>query len=83
MQDFNNSILKPETIRAQVDQLAPILRDAVKVESAERLAEFDKAAKGEMVTIYMGPVGQGGTPVKSVKGFVGPRHQSVQDQLTG
>ena len=83
MQEFNNTILKPETIRAQVDQLAPILRGAVKEESPERLAEFDKAAKGEMVTIYMGQVGQGGTPVKSVKAFVGPRHKSVQDQLAG
>ena len=83
MQEFNNTILKPETIRAQVDELAPILRAAVKEESPERLAEFDKSAKGEMVTIYMGQVGRGGTPVKSVKAFVGPRHKSVQDQLAG
>ena len=84
MQELNDTILKPEMIRAQVDQLAPILREAVKEESPERLAEFDKAAKGEMVTIYMGQVGvSGASPVKSVKGFVGPRHQSVQDQLAG
>jgi spore coat protein H len=83
LQEFNDSILRPELIRAQVDQLAPILRSAVEEESPERFAEFNKAAAGEMVNIYMGQVGMGGTPVKSIKAFVGPRHQSVQDQLTG
>lgn len=83
LQELNSTILKPETIRAQVDQLAPILRDAIREESAERLAGFSKAAAGEMVEIAMGQVGTGGVPVKSIKAFVGPRHQSVQDQLAG
>jgi hypothetical protein len=81
--EFNSTILQPETIRAQVDQLAPILRDAIREESAERLAEFNKAVAGQIVNISMGQVGMGGTPVKSIKAFVGPRHQSVQDQLAG
>jgi spore coat protein H len=83
LQEFNDTILKPESIRAEVDRLAPVLRAAVQEESPERLAQFDKAAAGEMVNIYMGQVGTGGTPVKSIKGFVGPRHQSVRDQLAG
>lgn len=83
LQEFNSTILQPETIRAQVDQLAAVLREAIREESPERFAEFNKAVAGEMVSIPMGPVGTGGTPVKSIKGFVGPRHQSVQDQLAG
>ena len=83
MQEFNSTILQPETIRAQVDQLAPVLREAIRQESPERFAEFNKAVAGDMVNIPMGQMGMGGTPVKSIKGFVGPRHQSVQDQLAG
>ena len=84
LQEFNGTILKPDLIRAQVDQLAPVLRPAVEEESAERLIEFDKAAAGQEMNIWMGPVGRGeGTPVKSIKAFVGARHRSVQDQLSG
>jgi spore coat protein CotH len=83
MRELNETILKPELIRAQVDQLAPLLRSAVREESPERLAGFDKAAAGEMVEISMGPAGMGGTPVKSIKAFAGPRHQSVEGQLAG
>ena len=76
LQEFNRTILKPESIRALVDQLAPTLRPAVQEESPERLADFDKAAAGEIVE-------RGGTPVKSIKGFVGPRHAAVENQLAG
>jgi spore coat protein H len=83
LREFNSTILQPETIRAQVDQLAPVLREPIREESPERFTEFNKAVAGEMVNIPMGQAGMGGTPVKSIKGFVGPRHQSVQDQLAG
>jgi spore coat protein CotH len=83
LQEFNQTFLKPESIRAQVDQLAPIIRPAVQEESPQRLSEFDKAAAGKMVNVSMGRAGMGGTPVKSIKGFVGPRHASVQNQLAG
>jgi spore coat protein H len=83
LQEFNETILQPEQIHAQVDQLAPLLRPAIQEESPERLAEFNKAAAGEMVNISMGQAGMGATPVKSIKAFVGPRHQSVRDQLAG
>jgi spore coat protein CotH len=83
LQDFNENIFKPETIRSQVDQLAPLLQPAVEQESSERLADFKKAIAGETLTISSGPPGMPGSPVKPIKAFVEPRQKSVRDQLAG
>jgi len=83
LQEFNGTIFEPAAIRRQVDELANVLRPAIQAESPERLTELNKAAAGERVTIYMGPVGMGGTLVKPIKSFVEARAQSVSDQLAG
>jgi spore coat protein H len=81
--EFSKSILEPERLRGQVDQLAAVLRDPIKEESAERLAEFEKAVAGQKLTISMGPGFQGGTEVTPLKVFVTARAKSVADQLDG
>jgi spore coat protein H len=83
LREFNDSIFQPKAIHQQVDELARVLRQSVQEESAERLAQLSKAAAGERVTIYMGQVGSGGTPVKPIKSFVEARRASVSDQLAG
>jgi spore coat protein H len=83
LKEFNDTVLKPQTIRQYVDELAGILRPPVQEESPARLIEYDKATKGEVLSISMGPAGFGGTAVKPIKAFVEPRSQSVHDQLSG
>jgi spore coat protein H len=80
---FNKSLFEPERIHRQVDELAAVLRAPIQEESAERLAEFDKAAAGHKVTIAMGPGFNGGVAVSPIKAFVTARARSVADQLEG
>lgn len=83
MKELNNSIFQAERIGRQVDELGAVIRDAIREESPERLAEFEKAMAGEKVTIAMGPGFGSGTAVKPIKAFVGARGKSVADQLEG
>jgi len=82
LREFNETIFQPNPIQRQVDELALVLRPEIEQESPERLAELNKAAAGERVTIYMGLVGSDGTLVKPIKSFVEARHQSVTEQLS-
>jgi hypothetical protein len=81
--EFNKTILEPERIHRQVDELAAVLRAPIQEESPERLSEFDKAFAGQKLTIVMGPGFQGGTAVTPIKPFVYARAKSVADQLEG
>lgn len=83
MKEFNESILKPDRLSWQVDELAAVLRAPVKEESAEKLAELNKAVAGERVTTYLGPVSFGTQLVKPIKTFAEARAKSVSDQLAG
>ena len=76
-------IFQPERIQRQVDELALVVRAPIQEESPERLAEFEKAAAGQKLTILMGPGFQGGTEVTPIKPFVKARARSVADQLDG
>ena len=62
LDEFNNTIFKPERFHNQVDEIAAAIRPAVQEESEEKLARFDKVVAGEPVP----PGGFGG-------GFGGPR----------
>jgi spore coat protein CotH len=82
MREFSETIFKPERFHHQVDQLAPILRDAIKKESSEKLERFESVVAGKQ------PQGGGfgfgfGGDAKPIKGFVNPRSQSIADQLAG
>ena len=79
--EFNKTILEPERIHRQVDELAAVLRAPIQEESPERLSEFDKAVAGQKLTIVMGPGFHGGTAVTPIKPFVKARAKSVADQL--
>ena len=83
LKEFNDTVLKPQTIRQYVDELAGVLRLPIQEESPARLIEYDKATKGETINISMGPAGFSGTAVKPIKAFVEPRWKSVRDQLSG
>lgn len=77
--EFNTTLFRPERLQAQVDQLAPILRPAVKEESEDRLNNFDAAISGKMPAARFGPFGS----AKPIKTFVTARTASVTDQLAG
>jgi spore coat protein CotH len=83
LREFNKSIFQPERIHRKVDELALVIRAPIKEESPERLAEFEKAAAGQKLTITMGPGFQGGTEVTPIKPFVRARASSVAEQLEG
>lgn len=83
MREINASVVQPERLGGQVSELAGVLRPGIQDESAERTAEFEKAVAGERVTLSMGPGFSGPVSVKSIKGFVQARVESVADQLNG
>ena len=104
---YNKTIFEPTRLTKQVEELAAVLRPAVKDESETKLTRFDKAIAGESSPGGgFGPPpggGPGGPPPggpggpggggfggpggpmggKPIKAFVGPRAQSVADQLAG
>lgn len=96
LDEFNKSVFKPERFYQQVDEIASVIRPAVKEESETALERFDKVVAGESVE----PAGFGeprpgargprfGGPggffqaVKPIKGFVKARAESVIDQVAG
>jgi spore coat protein H len=83
MEEFSNGIFQPERIQKQVDELANILRAPLLEESPEKLAEMNKAASGQKVSILMGPGFAGPIMTKPIKPFVEARSKSVKDQLAG
>ncbi len=79
----SKSLLLPERIGQQVDQLAAAIRPAVQEESAEKLERFAKVVAGEAP-------GSGGfagfgfrAPSKPIKAFVKIRAPSISEQLAG
>jgi spore coat protein CotH len=73
--DYNGNLLGPERLAAMVDELAPIIRPAVKDESAEALALFDAAAAGD--SFVMLPWGA----IRPLKPFAQMRAKIVAEQL--
>jgi spore coat protein CotH len=49
LEELSKSVFKPERFHQQVDEIAVAIRDAVKEESEEQLARFDKVVAGEAV----------------------------------
>jgi spore coat protein H len=91
MSELTQSVLTPQRISRQVDELATVIRPAVRDESETKFAQFEKSAAGEVVSEPLGgdrgpgrggrggPGGRG-TPIKA---FLEPRATSVADQLKG
>ena len=96
LKEINETIGRPERITTQVDQVAAAIRPAIKEESGEKLATFDKSVAGESVEpANFGPGGPGGRrggpggpppmtmPVQPIKKFVVERSKSIEAQLGG
>src|SRR5262249_46117204 len=93
LKEFSGSIFNPERFYQQVDEIAAAIRSAVAEESEEKLARFDAVvAGGDVQSRGFGgrmrggggpPMFGGGDPIKSIKGFVKVRAQSISDQLDG
>ncbi len=83
LDEFSKTIFQPERFTQQVDELAPAIRGSVQEESVEKLAQFDKVVAGEPAPQggFGGPPGS--APMKSIKGFVKVRAESVIAQLNG
>ena len=75
--EFSKTIFDPARIARQVDEIAQSIRPAVRAESEEKLAAFERAAAGESAAA----TGFGGG--KPIKTFVVARTQSIIDQLAG
>lgn len=56
LKEFQGTIFQPARIQQQVDEVAAVLRDAVKEEDPEKLARFNQVVAGESVA----PAGFGG-----------------------
>ena len=85
LSEFSQTIFKPERLAMQVDELASVLRPAVREESEDKLARFDQVVAGNSPPNGGGPgFGRGfGQPTKPIKPFAKIRSQSVSDQLAG
>ena len=91
LQEFSQGIFKPSRIHKQVDELAAVLRPAIRDESLQKLRLFDKAFEGESVSPDFddsrrgggGPGGRWNSPIKPIKPFVTARAASIADQLAG
>lgn len=87
--EFSKSVFKPERFAQQMDELAPILRPAIKEESEDLLKKFDLQVAGEPVAMRGfggsrgGGFGGGMQPIKTVKAFSTVRTQSIIDQISG
>jgi spore coat protein H len=78
--EFSTTLFKPDRFHKQVDELAVVLRPAVKDESAQRLLRFERAVAGEVPPGDAGMFRGANIPIKA---FVKARAQSVTDQLAG
>lgn len=84
LDEFTKTFFRPERFTQQIETLAAAIRPAVKEESAEKLATFNKVVAGETPT-QDGPARpfSFGPPPKPIKPFVLIRSQSIEDQLSG
>ncbi|HUS34228.1 MAG TPA: CotH kinase family protein [Verrucomicrobiae bacterium] len=81
MKEFSESLFKPERFAKEVDELAPVLRPAIKKESDQKLERFEAAVAGKQSA--GGEFRFMGEGAKPIKGFVVPRSESVSQQLAG
>ncbi len=60
LKEFQGTIFRPERLTKQVDDVAKLIRDAVKDEAPEKLERFDKVVAGEAVGMMFGGGGPRG-----------------------
>jgi spore coat protein H len=77
---LSTTLFTPTRIAAQVDALAPLIRPAIKDESAERLEILDLSVAGKPI-LPKGPFSFG--ELKPIKAFLPLRAKSLEAQLAG
>ncbi len=80
LEEFGKTIFRPERLARQVDEIAAVIRPAVRDESEAKLDRLEKAVAGELLSAP-GPFGGG--QIKPIKPFAKVRTESVLDQLAG
>ena len=97
IKEINETLFRPERINAQVDELARVLRPAIRDDSPENLELFNRLVSMDSHHSYAnilperGPDDPSPSPgsfgsdpqAKPIKGFVAARTISVEDQLAG
>ena len=91
LREFQGDLFKPDRLSRQVDEVAAVIRESVKLDGDEKLARFDKVVGGEAVPMLgsggngpaAGSRNSGGPLPKPIKGFVPVRYASVAAQLAG
>jgi hypothetical protein len=78
--EFSTTLFQPDRFHRQVDELAAVIRPAIKEESNQRLLRFERAVAGEVPPGDAGLFRGANIPIKP---FVKARAQSVIDQLAG
>ena len=78
--EFSATLFKPDRFHRQVDEMAVVIRPAIKEESDQRLLRFERAVAGEVPPGDAGMFRGANIPIKP---FVKARAQSVIDQLAG
>ncbi len=78
--EFSTTLFNPDRFHRQVDELAGVIRPAIKPESDQRLLRFERAVAGEVPPGDAGMFRGANIPIKP---FVKARAQSVLDQLAG
>jgi hypothetical protein len=86
LEEFQESLFRPDLLNQRIDTLAAIIRPVVAEEGAENLTRFDRALSGDGKgdTSGLAEPGVFRMPTaKPIKEFIKLRHQSVSDQLAG
>lgn len=86
LEEFQNSLFRPESLNERIDKLAALIRPVVTEESSESATGFDRAVANAEPSEAPAQAGPGGfrMPVaKPIKDFIKARHQSVASQLAG
>lgn len=79
---LSQTLCNPDRIAAQVDEIAAAIRPAVREESEQKLATFDRIVAGELIPRpSFGPFNR--EPLKPIKPFVRDRTESIRKQLAG
>ena len=83
LKDINETIVQADQISQLIRELANILGEPVGEESADRLAELNKAASGETITTIMTGGRSRLIETKPIKMFIPRRQASIGDQIAG
>ena len=82
LEEFSKTLFSPERFARQVDEVAAVVRAAVREESESKLDRLDKLVAGQTLERGGAPPFGGGR-VKPIKPFTVVRTESVQEQLAG